>query len=77
MSSGLPIVISNLGTIPEVVGADNLLVTPTIDYVFATLYKLLNSDDLRRKLKESNRKRTISMFNAPTQSRLFENAINT
>jgi glycosyltransferase involved in cell wall biosynthesis len=77
MSSGLPIVTSNVGAIPEIVGAENLVVTPTSENVFAALYKVLNSNDLRKRLRESNRKRSISMFNAPTQSLLFEKAINT
>lgn len=77
MSSGLPVVTSNVGTIPEIVGAENLVVTPTSENVFAALYKVLGSDDLRKRLRESNRRRSKSMFNAPTQSLLFEKAIIT
>ncbi|MDP9305365.1 MAG: glycosyltransferase family 4 protein, partial [Thermoproteota archaeon] len=75
MSSGLPIVSSNIGAIPEIVGAENLVVTPTSENVFAALYKVLTYDNLRKKLRENNRKRSISMFNAPIQSGLFEKAI--
>ena len=77
MAAGLPIVTSNIGTIPEVVGTQNLAVKPTIDDVFAALYKLLSCDDLRKKLRDNNRNRSISRYDALRQSLLFEKAINT
>jgi glycosyltransferase involved in cell wall biosynthesis len=77
MAAGLPIVTSNIGTIPEVVGTQNLAVKPTVDDVFTALYKLLSCDDLRKKLRDNNRNRSISRYDALRQSLLFEKAINT
>jgi glycosyltransferase involved in cell wall biosynthesis len=76
MASGLPIVTSNIGTIPEVVGTQNLVVTPNIDNVFVALHKLLTHDDLRKELRDINRNRSISRYDASTQSLLFKKAIN-
>jgi glycosyltransferase involved in cell wall biosynthesis len=75
MASGLPIVTSNVGTIPEVVGKQNLVVTPNTDNVFAALHKILTSEDLRKELRDNNRNMSISRYDALTQSKLFEKAI--
>ena len=75
MASGLPIVTSNVGTIPEVVGKRNLVVTPDIDNVSAGLYKLLSCEDLRNELRVSNINMSTSRYDAINQSKLFENAI--
>jgi glycosyltransferase involved in cell wall biosynthesis len=77
MASGLPIVTSNIGTIPEVVGTQNLVVTPNTDNVSAALHKLLTCDDLRKELRDNNRNRSVSRYDALKQSVLFEKAINT
>ncbi len=77
MASGLPVVTSNIGTIPEVVGSQNLVVTPRIDNVFAALHKLITSDDLRKELRDNNRLRSLSKFDAITQSIVFKKAIDT
>ncbi len=76
MASGLPIVSSNTGTIPEIVGEDNLTVSPNVENVFCALELLLTCDVLRKKLRHKNRERSISRFNALKQSSLFEKAIN-
>ena len=76
MASGLPIVSSNTGTIPEIVGEDNLTVSPDTENVLYALELLLTSDVLRKKLRQKNRERSISKFNALNQSSLFEKAIN-
>jgi glycosyltransferase involved in cell wall biosynthesis len=76
MASGLPIVSSNIGTIPEIVGEDNLTVSPDIENVFYALELLLTCDVLRKKLRHKNRERSISRFNALKQSSLFEKAID-
>jgi glycosyltransferase involved in cell wall biosynthesis len=76
MASGLPIVSSNVGAIPEILGTQNLIVSPKIDNVVTALHKLLTCDDLRKKLRYRNRERSICRFNALTQSLQFEEAIN-
>ena len=76
MASGLPIVSSNIGAIPEIIGSQNFIVSPKIDTVLAALYRLLTCDDLRRKLRYKNRERSMCRFNALTQSLLFDKAIN-
>jgi glycosyltransferase involved in cell wall biosynthesis len=76
MASGLPIVSSNTGAIPEIVGEDNLTVSPNSENVLYALELLLSSEVLRKKLRQKNRDRTISKFNALKQSSLFEKAIN-
>ena len=76
MASGLPIVSSNTGTIPEIIGEDNLTVSPNVENVFCALELLLTCDMLRKKLRHKNRERSISRFNALKQSSLFEKAIN-
>jgi glycosyltransferase involved in cell wall biosynthesis len=75
MASGLPIVSTNIGTIPEIVGENNLTVPPDIENVVCALELLLTCDALRKSLRHKNRERTISRFNALKQSSLFEKAI--
>jgi glycosyltransferase involved in cell wall biosynthesis len=76
MASGLPLVTSNIGTIPEVVGTENLTVMPNIENVLSALHTLLTHDDLRKKLRDNNRIRSASRYDAPRQSLLFEKAIS-
>ena len=76
MASGLPIVSTNIGTIPEIVGENNLIVSPSIENVVCALELLLTSDALRKRLRHKNRERSISRFNALKQSSLFEKAID-
>jgi glycosyltransferase involved in cell wall biosynthesis len=75
MASGLPIVSTNIGTIPEIVGENNLIVSPNVENVVCALELLLTSDALRKRLRHKNRERSISRFNALKQSSLFEKAI--
>ena len=75
MASGLPIVSSNIGTIPEILGENNLTVRPDIENVYHALELLLTCDTLRKKLRLQNRQRSSSMFDALKQSSLFEKAI--
>lgn len=75
MASGLPLVSSNIGSIPEIVGPHNLTLAPTVGNIFDGLYKLLTCDDLRKTLREKNRRRCISLFDASTQSLMFKKVI--
>lgn len=77
MASGLPIVSSNIGTIPEILGENNFTVQPDIDNVSCALELLLTCDMLRKKLRHDNRERSVSTFDALKQSSLFEKAIYT
>lgn len=76
MASGLPIVSSNIGTIPEIIGENNLTVRPDVENVSHALDLLLTCDTLRKKLRRQNRQRSSSMFDALKQSSLFEKAIH-
>ena len=76
MASGLPIVSSNTGTIPEIIGEDNLIVSPHTENVFYALDLLLTSDRLRKSLRYKNRERSVTKFNALKQSSLFQKAIH-
>jgi glycosyltransferase involved in cell wall biosynthesis len=76
MASSLPIISSNIGTISEILGPENLVVLPNVESIHGALYKLLTCDKLRKSLKDKNRKRCMSTFNALTQSILFEKAIS-
>jgi glycosyltransferase involved in cell wall biosynthesis len=76
MASGLPIVSSNIGTIPEIIGENNLTVSPCIESVLSGLELLLACDVLRKKVRHKNRERSIFTFNAFKQSSLFEKAID-
>jgi glycosyltransferase involved in cell wall biosynthesis len=75
MASGLPIVSSNIGTIPEILGENNFTVQPDIENVSCALELLLTCDMLRKKLRRLNRERSLSTFDALKQSSLFEKAI--
>ena len=77
MASGLPIVSSNIGTIPEILGENNFTVQPDIENVSCALELLLTCDMLRKKLRHDNRERSVSAFDALKQSSLFEKAIYT
>ena len=77
MASGLPIVSSNIGTIPEIVGENNFTVQPDVENVSCALELLLTCDMLRKKLRHDNRERSVSTFDALKQSSLFEKAIYT
>ena len=77
MASGLPIVSSNTGTIPEILGENNFTVKPDIETVSTALELLLTCDILRKKLRRDNRQRSMSTFDALKQSSLFEKAIHT
>lgn len=76
MASGLPIVSSNIGSIPEVLEPNNIIIEPNADNVFSALNKLITCDDLRKVLRVLNRNHSASRFNALTQSSIFGKAIN-
>jgi glycosyltransferase involved in cell wall biosynthesis len=68
MACGLPIVTTDCGAIPEVVGSHNLIVPQrSIKDLYLALREILRDDDRRRFLMKSNRVRAKEMFNAEKQ----------
>jgi len=66
MSSGLPIIATRAGALPEVVGKDGetgILVPPAEpDALAAAIKRLLDDEPLRKRLGEAGRKRVQSNF---------------
>ena len=76
MASGLPIIATYSGGIPEELGENNLLVDPGDKIqLSAALSKLVTDGKLRRKLGSLNRKRAEKFFDLAKQSRQTEEAI--
>ena len=58
MACGVPVISSNLSSIPEVIGEAGILINPyNIQDIYQTLYKLLNDDKLKKELKSKGLKR--------------------
>jgi glycosyltransferase involved in cell wall biosynthesis len=72
MSSGLPIITTKYGSLPEVVGKDNFQVDPTnVKEISNTMLMLAKNYELRKKIGNVNRKRAIEKFDAKKQSEIF------
>jgi len=68
MSSGLPVVATDCGALPEVVGKENVLVKQgSALSLFEGLVKLLRDEGLREELSERNRKRAEDLFDMRRQ----------
>ena len=53
MACGLPVVVSNVASLPEVVGDAGLLVDPhDVDELTVAMWRILKDDDLRREMRE-------------------------
>jgi glycosyltransferase involved in cell wall biosynthesis len=75
-ASGLPIVATNSGGIPEEVDSRNFLVGPgDVDDLYNSLKKLVVDKNLRKKLSVINRRRAEKMFNSEMQAEKTEEAI--
>jgi len=75
-ASGLPIVATRCGGIPEEVGEDNLLVKQgDIDGLCRALKKLIQDEALRERLGRANRKRAEKLFDLEKQAKKTEGAI--
>ena len=69
MSCGLPIVATNCGAIPEVIGQENLVVKQkSVDALYSAFTKLIDDDDLRYRLGRLNRSRAETLFNTKRQA---------
>jgi glycosyltransferase involved in cell wall biosynthesis len=76
MASGLPIVSSNIGAIPEAVGYQNLLVTPgSVKELIEALSLLIEDKSLRDRLGRSNRRRAEELYDGHTQWIKYEKAM--
>lgn len=76
MASGLPIVSSKVGSIPEVLGSKNLLVNEVnAQKVYKALEKLILNKSFRNEIGMSNLNRAKELFDVRKQSRVLEDAI--
>src|SRR3989344_4342191 len=76
LGSGLPIISTRSGGIPEEVGNNNLLIEPgNRQELEEALIKLIENKSFRRILSLSNRKRAKKLFDAKKQALETENAI--
>jgi len=63
MASGLPIIATNIGGIPEAVGDAGILVPPAdIEALKSKLILLMNNDSLRIELGLKGRERALKFF---------------
>jgi glycosyltransferase involved in cell wall biosynthesis len=75
-ASGLPIVATNTGGIPEEVDSRNYLIEPgNVKAIYKSLKTLVLDENLRISLGKINRVRAERMFNAKTQAAKTESAI--
>jgi glycosyltransferase involved in cell wall biosynthesis len=76
MATGLPIVATRCGGIPEEIGGENLLVKQgRVEELTRALKELLKDKDLRKSLGRKNRLRAEKLFNIEIQARKTEEAI--
>jgi glycosyltransferase involved in cell wall biosynthesis len=53
MTCGLPVVVSNVASLPEVVGDAGLLIDPhDVDELTVAMWRILNDDELRGELQD-------------------------
>ena len=76
MSSGLPVVTTNCGSILEVVGSKNVVIKKgSIKQLFDALRDLISDEKKRGKIGSSNRQKVKKMFNLKRQSEKFQDEI--
>jgi len=76
MSSALPIVTTNSGAIPEVVGSANIVVRKgSVTQLFDALKGLICNENERIRIGRSNRERVEKFFEIKKQSEKFQNEI--
>lgn len=76
MASGLPIVGSDCGSIPEVVGRSNIIIRQgSVDELYSALRSVVENDSLRQELSRSNRSRAEELFDINEQRKKMEDAL--
>ncbi|MDI6856330.1 MAG: glycosyltransferase family 4 protein [Candidatus Thermoplasmatota archaeon] len=76
MASGLPIVTTNSGAIPEVVGSENVVVPQgSVKELYLALGDLIEDVKKRRQIGVSNRKRALELFDARKNCERLEKEI--
>jgi len=76
MAPGLPIVSTDCGCIPEIVGSDNLIIPSSApDKLVAGLSNLLVNKEKCHEIGRNNRKRAERHFDAKKQAKILEKEI--
>ncbi|GAI17869.1 unnamed protein product [marine sediment metagenome] len=76
MASGLAVVSTDCGCIPEIVGSDNLIISSSApDKLAAALSNLLLNKEKCHEIGRNNRKRAERYFDAKKQARMLEKEI--
>lgn len=77
LACGLPIISTDCGAIPEVIGSDNLIVRQrSVDDLYHALISLYKDENLRRYLSEQNRARAERLFNLQRQKQKVAETFN-
>jgi glycosyltransferase involved in cell wall biosynthesis len=73
MACGLPIVATNCGAIPEVIGSRNIIVPQeSSDALYLALRGIMEDDAMRQDISRANRARAESLFDIKKQREKFE-----
>ncbi|MBI4843559.1 MAG: glycosyltransferase family 4 protein [Nitrospirae bacterium] len=69
MASGIPVISTNTGTIPEVMGDAGIIIPPG-DYnaLAGSIIKLMNDEPLRKELSGKGRERALELFSSNKKS---------
>ena len=79
MQWGLPVISSNVGAIPEMVrdGVNGFIVDPkNIDQLAESVFRLINDEELRRKMGEASRKIYENYYTIEIYEQNLERAVN-